>query len=329
MTQFTAYRLHSAIQDALPQGRFETISIDDLSAGDVVIRIAYSSLNYKDALANAGIGKIIRSYPRIGGIDLAGYVVSSASPAFKEGDEVVVHGFSIGVDHDGGHAQYARVRSEWVMALPAGLSLLEACTLGAAGYTAGLALHWMEQCGLSPEQGDIAVTGATGGVASVAIDILTQRGYRVCAFSGKEGVKSYLERLGAAEVLPAPDTTTVPALAKAQWAGAVDSVGGSTLAWLLSATKPEGILTSFGNTGGAELPTTVFPFILRGVKLLGINANSPMSLRRTVWDKLSTIYRPAHLSDIAQLIEFPDLPKAMSAMLARATHGRTVIRMHS
>jgi acrylyl-CoA reductase (NADPH) len=329
MTSFIAYRLHSPANDAPPRGSFDTLTIDDLSAGEVVIRVAYASLNYKDALAAAGRGKIIRSYPRIGGIDFTGHVVTSSDASFRPGDEVIVHGFGVGIDHDGGHAEYARVRSEWVMPLPIGMSLLDACTLGAAGYTAGLALHWMELCGLMPGQGDIAVTGATGGVASVAIDIMAERGYRICAFSGKLDSDAYLYSLGAAEVMRTPELDTVPPLVSARWAGAVDSIGGSILAWLLSAAKPEGIIASFGNAGGANLPTTVFPFILRGVKLLGINANSPMSLRRIVWGNLNTVYRPGHLNKIAQLIEFSELPQALTAMLNRNSHGRTIIRMHS
>jgi putative YhdH/YhfP family quinone oxidoreductase len=233
------------------------------------------------------------------------------------------------MSHDGGHAQYARVPSEWVIPVPAGMSLLDACTLGTAGYTAGLALHWMERCGLTPEQGEIAVTGATGGVASIAIDILSQRGYHVCALTGKDHTRDYLLKLGAAEIMRTPEIEHVPALGSARWAGAIDSVGGSLLAWLLSTTKPEGLFTSFGNAGGADLSTTVFPFILRGVKLLGINVNSPMPLRHEVWNKLNTVYRPAHLGEIVQVIELAELPKAMTAMLNRTTHGRTVVRMPS
>lgn len=329
MTPFAAFRLHAPTDNGPPAGRLETLTLDDLSPGDVVIRVAYSSLNYKDALAAAGLGKIVRAYPRIGGIDLTGHVVSSTCPDFKNGDEVVVHGFGTGVDHDGGHAQYARVRAEWVLPLPKGISLLDACTIGAAGFTAALSLHWMEHCGLTPDAGAVVVTGATGGVGSVAIDLLSQRGYDVCAVTGKSHSADFLRQLGAGEIIDAPTSGPVAALTSARWAGAIDAVGGPTLAWLLSAIKPEGVVAAFGNAGGVELATTVFPFILRGVKLLGINANSPMPLRREIWEKLSTTYRPAHLDTLRHIIDLPDVPQALDAMLARSSRGRCVIRMHT
>lgn len=329
MNPFTAFRLHAPEGDGPPKGRMETLTLDDLSPGEVVIRVAYSSLNYKDALAAAGLGKIVRSYPRIGGIDLTGHVVSSTCADFKKGDEVVVHGFGIGVDHDGGHAQYARVRAEWVLPLPKGMSLLDACTIGTAGFTAALSLHWMEHCGLTPDAGAVVVTGATGGVASIAIDLLSQRGYDVCAVTGKSHAADFLQQLGAKEIIDAPAMGRVAPLTSARWAGAIDAVGGATLAWLLSAIKPEGVVAAFGNAGGAELATTVFPFILRGVKLLGINANSPMPLRREIWEKLNTIYRPAHLDTLRHIIELSDVPLALDAMLARSSRGRSVIRMHA
>nr|MBF0683276.1 YhdH/YhfP family quinone oxidoreductase [Pseudomonas sp.] len=326
MSRFRAFRLHGNDGDAAPQGRLDDLSIDELSPGDVVIRVAYSSINYKDALAAAGRGRIVRHYPRIGGIDLTGVVESSTYDGVKPGDEVVVHGFGIGVDSDGGHSQYARVSGEWVMPLPPGLSLLDAAICGAAGYTAGLALHWMEHNGLSPAMGDVAVTGASGGVGSIAVDMLSRRGYRVCAMSGKSDAAAFLTGLGAAEVTAPPALQGKP-MESARWAGVVDAVGGELLARMLAAVRPEGVVTSFGNAGGAELNTTVLPFILRGVKLLGINANSPMSLRREVWQKIATVYRPEHLHDIAQIITLDELPGAMNAMLNRATRGRTIVQM--
>ncbi|MDM9557648.1 MULTISPECIES: YhdH/YhfP family quinone oxidoreductase [Bordetella] len=324
---FLAYRLHAPASGTRPAGRFETLGIDDLSPGEVVIRVAYAGLNYKDALAAAGEGRIIRAYPRIGGIDLTGRVVASGSDAVATGQEVIVHGFGIGVDCDGGYAEYARVPADWVMPLPPGLGLRDACVLGAAGYTAGLALHWMEHSGLAPAQGEVLVTGATGGVGSIAVDMFSQCGYRVCAMSGKPDAVEYLRGLGAAEVLapaPAPASGAKP-LDSARWAGVVDSVGGEVLARALSALKPEGIAAAFGNAGGMQLPTTVLPFILRGVKLLGINANSPMPLRRQVWGKIATRYRPARLDAIAHVIEPAALPQSLDAMLRRASRGRTVV----
>jgi putative YhdH/YhfP family quinone oxidoreductase len=330
MTTFTAYRLFAQPGSDVPQGRFVEMDIDDLSAGDVVIRVAYSSINYKDALAAAGINRIIRDFPRIGGIDLVGHVAASRDARLREGDPVVVHGFGIGVDHDGGHAQYARVSADWVMPLPQGLDLLEAGILGAAGYTAGLCLHWMEHDGLTPESGKVLVTGATGGVASVAIDMLAQRGYPVTAMTGKAGEHAYLRELGASEIVPAssvqPDGKP---LEKALWAGAIDSVGGETLGWLLRTMQPDGIVTSFGNAGGAAFNATVLPFILRGIRLIGINANSPMPLRRVVWQKMANEYHPRKLASIANVIDFDALPQAMENMRNRATRGRTIIRMHS
>lgn len=325
--QFKAYRLHGGANGAPPQGRFDTLSVDELSAGDTVIKVAYAGLNYKDALAQAGRGNIVRAYPRIGGIDLSGTVVRSADPALTPGQNVVVHGFGIGVDCDGGYAELARVPHEWVLPLPAGISLRDAAVLGAAGYTAALSLHWMEHCGLTPDQGEVLVTGATGGVAGIAIDILSQRGYRVCAMSGKPGAEDYLRSLGAAEVIAPPDLSApIKPLMSARWAGVIDSVGGSLLAHALASLRPDGVAAAFGNAGGAELPTTVIPFILRAVKLLGINANSPMPLRRALWQKLAGEYRPSRLDLIARVIEPQDLPQALAALLERGSTGRSVVR---
>lgn len=325
---FTGYRLHAGEAGGAPVGRFESLGLADLSPGNVVIRVAYGSVNYKDALAAAGEGRIVRQYPRVGGIDLTGTVVASGDAAFAPGDEVIVHGFGIGVDHDGGHAQYARVPAEWVLRLPAGLNLRDAAVLGAAGYTAGLALYWMEHNGLTPERGPVAVTGASGGVGSVAIDMLSQRGYQVCAISGKPEAEPYLRALGAHEVMPPPATDPQGrSLASATWAGVVDAIGGDVLARLLAAVKPDGVVAAFGNAGGAALHTTVLPFILRGVRLLGINANSPMPLRREMWDRIAQAYRPARLDSIAQVVPLGDLPAVMAAMLRRQTRGRTVVDM--
>lgn len=324
---FQAYRLHAGPDGAPPQGRFETLSVDALSPGDTLIKVAYAGLNYKDALAQAGRGGIVRAYPRIGGIDLSGTVVHSADPALRPGQEVVVHGFGIGVDCDGGYAEYARVPQDWVLPLPAGISLQDAAVLGAAGYTAALSLYWMEHCGLAPAQGQVLVTGATGGVAGIAIDILSQRGYSVCAMSGKADAQDYLRSLGASDVIAPPDlSASIKPLMSARWAGVVDSVGGKLLAHALASLRPDGVAAAFGNAGGAELPSSVIPFILRGVKLLGINANSPMPLRRALWQKLATDYRPARLALASRVIEPQDLPQALAAMLERGSIGRSVVR---
>jgi len=326
MTGFQAYRLFE--DQGKVEGRVVEMDIDELSAGEVTLRVAYSSINYKDALAATGQGKIIRAYPRIGGIDLAGTVASSRDARFREGDEVVVHGFSIGVDADGGHAQYARVSGDWILPLPAGLSLLDAATIGVAGYTAALSIHLMELNDLRPEAGKVVVSGATGGVGSIALDMLSRRGYHATAITGKDAEHAYLRQLGAAEVLPRKSLAmgTRP-LEKALWAGAIDSVGGDFLGWLTRSMQPYGCIACFGNAGGAELHTTVIPFILRGVRLLGINANSPMPLRRIVWQRIATDLRPRHLAEIAQLITLDELPAACAKQLKAETRGRTVIQL--
>ncbi|AYD66803.1 acryloyl-CoA reductase [Achromobacter sp. B7] len=327
ISTFQAYRLHAGPDGASPQGRFDTMSEGELSPGDTLIKVAYAGLNYKDALAQAGRGNIVRDYPRIGGIDLSGTVVHSADPALVPGQQVVVHGFGIGVDCDGGYAEYARVPHDWVLPLPDGITLRDAAVLGAAGFTAALSLHWMEHCGLTPEQGDVLVTGATGGVAGIAIDILSQRGYRVCAMSGKVQAADYLRSLGAADVIAPPDLSApIKPLMSARWAGVIDSVGGPLLAHALAGLRPDGVAAAFGNAGGADLPTSVIPFILRGVKLLGINANSPMPLRRALWQRLATDYRPTRLDLASREIALADLPRALTAMLERGSTGRTVVR---
>ncbi|MBU1360521.1 MAG: oxidoreductase [Gammaproteobacteria bacterium] len=326
MTSFKALRLHAG--DPEPERRIESLTLDDLGPGDVTIEVAYSSINYKDALASRGRNQIVRQYPRIGGIDLTGTVMTSSDARFSAGDEVVVHGFGIGVDHDGGHAQVARVPADWVLPLPRGISLFEGAVLGAAGYTAALSLHWMELNGLAPDRGPVLVNGATGGVASIAIDMFTQRGYRVTAMTGKTDAHDELKALGAAEVIGrrSADASSKP-LEKGLWAGAVDSVGGAGLAWLTRTMLPDGVIAAFGNAGGAELATTVLPFILRGVRLIGINANSPMPLRREVWPKIAGDYRPAHLDRIAHVITLEQLPEHLDRMLEGRLRGRTVIRM--
>lgn len=324
--RFKALRLLAG--DPAPVRQLCELTPDELSPGEVLIEVAYSSINYKDALASRGLNGIVRAWPRIGGIDLSGTVLESSDPRFARGDEVVVHGFGIGVDHDGGHAQMARVSADWAMRIPEGLSLFDAAVIGAAGYTAGYSLHLMELNGLAPAQGPVLVTGATGGVASIAIDMLARRGFRVTAMSGKADAAPYLRSLGAAEVIGRLAAQAQPKpLEKGQWAGAVDSVGGETLAWLTRTMLPGGVIAAFGNAGGAALNTTVLPFILRGVSLLGINANSPMPLREAVWRKIAGDYRPAHLHAIANVIGLEELPAWLDRTLDGQARGRTVIDM--
>jgi len=324
---FKALRLLAG--DPEPEQRLCELPLAALGEGGVLIEVAYSSINYKDALAAHGRNGIVRDWPRIGGIDLTGTVRESDDPRFAPGDEVVVHGFGIGVEHDGGHAQMARVPADWVMRLPEGLDLFEAAVLGVAGYTAGLSLHLMELNGLAPGQGPVLVSGATGGVASIAIDMLARRGHEITAMSGKPDAEAYLRALGASEVIGRPGTAEAPPrpLEKGRWSGAFDSVGGATLAWILRTALPGGVIAAFGNAGGASLETTVLPFILRGVRLLGINANSPMPLREQVWARMAREYRPAQLARIATVIGLDDLPRYLALTLEGRVRGRTVIDM--
>lgn len=322
---FNAYRLFDT--DDRPQGRLVNMEIDDLSPGNVVIRTAYASVNYKDALAAHGLNKIVRQYPRVGGIDLSGTVAESQDPRFKEGDPVVVHGFGIGVDHDGGYAEYSRVPADWVLPLPTGLTLREAATIGVAGYTAALSVHLMELNGLQPDAGTVLVTGATGGVASIAIDILAQLGYTVTAITGKTDSHDYLRELGASDILDRSVVSGTRPLEKAQWAGAVDSVGGDTLAWLTRTVQPQGVIAAFGNAAGPQLNTTVLPFILRGIRLIGVNASSPMALRREIWSRLGGDMKPRHLQQIAQQIQLSDLPMAFQRLLDSQGRGRFLVAL--
>lgn len=328
MSSFRAYRLFEGKEK--PEGRIVTMKVDELPAGDVLIRTAYSGVNYKDALAAHGINRIIRTFPRIGGIELVGRVEESRDGRFRKGDAVIVHGFGIGVDHDGGFAEYARVPADWVMPLPAGLSERDAAVCGVAGYTAALSIHLMELNGLTPEAGKVLVNGATGGVGSIAIDMLARRGYRVTAVTGKEAERDFLVRLGAAEVLPrgSLEMGRRP-LEQGLWAGAVDSVGGEMLAWLTRTMQQDGVIASFGNAGGMDLHTTVLPFILRGVRLLGIRANSPMELRRVVWGRIAGDLRPRHLDEIGRTIGLEDLPETFTRLLESRSRGRAVVALGS
>jgi putative YhdH/YhfP family quinone oxidoreductase len=322
-TSFKAYRLFGS--GDRPTGRIVAMPPSELSAGDVLVRTAYAGVNYKDALAAHGINGIVRNFPRTGGIDLFGTVSSSGDPRFEAGDPVMVHGFGIGVDHDGGFAEYARVPGDWVMPLPAGLTLHEAASLGVAGYTAALSLHLMELNDVVPEGGPIAVTGATGGVASLAIAMLARRAYSVTAITRKSHERAYLELLGAAEVVGAAIHAATRPLERGLWAGALDSVGGETLGWLTRTMQPSGVIAAFGNAGGTALDTTVLPFILRGIRLIGINANSPMPLRRRVWEWIATDLKPPHLSSIVEEIGLEELPQAFDRLLGGSARGRYLV----
>jgi NADPH2:quinone reductase len=326
MTGFPAFKITNDAGGV--RGSLVEATLDQLSPGDVVIRAVFSSVNYKDALAGTGTGKILRRFPLIGGIDVAGIVDASEDERFTPGDEVLVTGYDLGVDHDGGYAAYVRVPGDWVVPIPVGLTLFEAMALGTAGFTAGLAVVRLEQVGVRPERGPVIVTGATGGVGSVAVACLARLGYDVTALTGKTSEEDYLKGLGAATVLNrlTLEMGTRP-LEKATWAGAVDAVGGDVLAWLTRTTNYWGAVASTGLTGGTELRMTVMPFILRGVSLVGVDsAMCPMNVRRDVWRRLATDMRPP-LTRIAQTITLDELPQAFATLLAGKARGRYVVRL--
>ena len=301
-----------------------------LDAGNVTIRVAYSSINYKDALAATGAGKIIRRFPCVGGIDLSGTVIESSDSRFKPGDLVIATSFDIGVAHHGGYAEIARVPGDWVVPLPTGLSLYEAMALGTAGFTAALGVVRMEENGLRPEKGPVIVTGATGGVGSLAIDMLARIGYHVVALTGKESEADYLRSLGAAEVLlrQSLDLTRIRPLDRARWAGAVDNLGGDVLAWIASTMEQGGTIASIGLAASMSLNTTVAPFILRGVSLLGIDSGYIREPYRSgVWQRLATDLRPPHLASMSRRLPFDDLPATFGEYIAGRAKGRVVVEI--
>jgi acrylyl-CoA reductase (NADPH) len=325
---FKAFRVFN--ENDTVAGRIVEMSVDELSPGDVVFKTAYSSVNYKDALAATGTGgKIIRKYPLTGGIDAAGTVVTSTDPRFKPGDEVICTSYDMGVAHDGGYAEYCRVRADWVVPLPAGLTLYEAMALGTAGYTAGLAIELLELNGLAPENGKVLVNGATGGVATLAVDMLAARGFEITAVTGKDAEHAFLKEIGASEVLSRQsiDIGTRP-IEKPLWAAAFDSVGGEQLGWLTRTMNTHGLIASFGNAGGIELVTTVLPFILRGVRLIGVDsATTPMPLRNRVWQRLASDLKPTHLKQIAYTIRLEDLTAQFDKTVKGQARGRAVVAL--
>ncbi|HYC48140.1 MAG TPA: oxidoreductase [Burkholderiales bacterium] len=328
MNTFKAFRIFD--EGGKIAGRVVEMSLDELAPGEVVFRTAFSSVNYKDALAGTGTGgKIIRRYPLTGGIDAAGTVVMSSDARFKPGDEVICTSYDMGVAHDGGFGQYCRVPAGWVVPLPQGLSLYEAMALGTAGYTAGLAVELLELNGLAPGNGKVLVNGATGGVATLAIDMLAGIGYDITAVTGKPAEEGFLKEIGARDVLAraAIDSGKRP-LEKAMWAAAFDSVGGAQLAWLTRTMQTHGLIASFGNAGGIELNTTVLPFILRGVRLIGVDsATTPMPLRRKVWARLAGDLKPRHLDVIAHTIGLGELPAQFDRLIQGRARGRAVVKL--
>lgn len=303
------------------------LSPSDLPDGEVTIRVAWSSVNYKDALAASADGRVARISPLVPGVDLAGTVVDGAG----EGDEVIVHGHDLGVAHHGGFAAYARVPAAWVVPLPGGLTARQAMAIGTAGFTAGLSVVQLEQRGLTPGAGAVLVTGASGGVGSTAVGMLARRGYEVVASTGKADAHDYLRRLGATDVVGREEVVGDERrpLARERWAGAVDCVGGSTLAGVLRTLRYGGAVAASGNTGGPALETTVFPFILRGVALLGVDSVScAADVRRDTWQRLADDLRPTGLDEsIAREIDLGELDEALTAIRAGEMTGRTVVRL--
>ena len=328
MQKFKAYRTFE--ENKVVSSRFVEMTIDELDPGEVVIKAKYSTINYKDALSHNGTGRIMRKYPTNAGIDVAGTVESSTDPRFKAGDKVIVTGYDMGVAHDGGYAEHVRVPAAWVVRRPESMTAFDAMTLGTAGFTAALAVMLMEHNGLTPAAGPVAVTGATGGVGSVAIEILRKSGYHVVAITAKPEEAAYLKEIGASEVLlrQSLDVANIRPLGKATWAGVVDNLGGDLLAALLSTMKIGGTVAAVGLAADIKLNTTVMPFILRGVRLLGVDsANCDMSIRQKLWNKLAVEWRPDRVHDLVRTIDFDDLPTHFDPYLKGLVRGRTVVRI--
>jgi len=327
MTTYRAFRIHN--DEAGYRSGIETLPLVDPAEGEVLIRTRYGSVNFKDALAGTGKGKILRRFPLVGGIDSAGQVAASADVRFREGDEVVVTGYGLGTTHDGGYAEWLRVPADWVVPLPAGLDAFAAMVLGTAGFTAAFALYRMETNGQRPDMGPVVVTGASGGVGCIAVDLLSRVGYEVTAVSGKREQREFLERLGAKQILNRDD---LPGggrpLESAVWGGAIDNVGGEMLAQLTRTVKPWGNIASIGLAGGHELHTTVMPFILRGVSLLGVESvECPYPIRKELWRRLAGEWKPPHLEQIvSEVVTLEDLADVFARMLDGKTQGRIVVK---
>jgi putative YhdH/YhfP family quinone oxidoreductase len=305
-------------------------SFADLPQGDLVVKVSFSSLNYKDALSATGHPGVTRQFPHTPGIDAAGVVVSCGSGTFAPGDQIIVTGFDLGMETDGGWGEYIRIPSEWGVPLPAGLTLREAMILGTAGFTAALSLFKLEQVGVTASDGDILVTGATGGVGSLAVAILSRAGYRVVAATGKSSDEAFLRSLGAAEVI-SRDQVTAGAekpMLKERWAGVIDVVGGDTLAAAIKATRYGGAVTCCGLVGSADLPLNVFPFILRGVRLIGVDsAECPTDTRLRVWKKLAGEWKPEQLAEMVTEVSLYELEEKIQTILTGGIRGRVVVKV--
>lgn len=323
-------RRHAGDSPLLPL-ELRSLTIDELPAGDVLIEVHYSSINYKDALAALPNGQVVRQYPMVPGIDLSGIVIASSDPRFTPGNSVLATGYELGVAHWGGLSAYARLKGDWLVPLPQGLSLREAMIYGTAGFTAALSLHRLETNGVHPEQGAVLVTGATGGVGSVAVALLAANGYSVTASTGKAEARDYLLRLGAEEVISREQVYPAQPkpLAKARWQAAVDPVGGKSLPAILSQLKPNGSVAVSGLTGGSEWQATVLPFILRGINLLGIDSvYCPSGTRALIWQRLASDWKPGCLDDMVDReITLEEVPAALEQILQGGMRGRVIVRV--
>ncbi|MDR2871189.1 MAG: YhdH/YhfP family quinone oxidoreductase [Xanthomonadaceae bacterium] len=326
-TVFRVFRIHN--DKTGYRGGIEETTLDQLSPGEVVVKTAYSSVNYKDALAGTGKGRILRQFPLIGGIDIAGNVIASTDSRFKEGDAVLMTGCGLSETRDGGYSEYARLPAEWVVPLPAGLTIRESMILGTAGFTAALALFWLLQNRQKPEFGPLAVTGATGGVGSMAVSIFSQAGFEVHAISGKAEQADYLKSLGARQVLQRDVLSTARPLESVRFGGGLDNVGGPMLTSLLAQTHPYGNVAVAGMVSTPDLSMTVMPFILRGVSLLGIgSAGTARDIRDEIWQHLGSDWKPALLDSICtREVALSQLPEVFDAMLAGNALGRTVVKI--
>lgn len=319
---FRAFRIHEQ------RAGVETLALEQLAPGEVVIRVQWSGINYKDALAVTGKGRIVRRFPLVGGVDLAGVVASSSVADYKPGDAVLVTGCGLSETRDGGYAEYARVPADAVVPLPSGFTARDAMIIGTAGFAAALAITQLEHNGLAPGQGPVAVTGASGGVGCIAIDMLSQRGYEVVAFTRKKQTAAFLTDLGASEVCE-PEVASSRPLEAERWAGAIDNVGGAVLSQLLRSAHPQGGVAAVGLAGGAELSVSLMPFLLRGVNLLGVNsAATRRDKRLAVWKRIAGDLRPRHLQRIAtSAVTLDELPQACATVLAGSHTGRTLVRI--
>jgi putative YhdH/YhfP family quinone oxidoreductase len=331
MSPFKAFRVHTI--GGKPVCRFEQLTLEELDPGPVVIKVAYSAITYKDAMAARGVGKNVRTdRPCVTGVDLSGEVMSSTDARFAKGDRVAVTNYKLGVEQDGGYAEYARVPADWIVPLPAGLSLYEAMGLGTSGLTAALAVDRLEAAGLTPRSGAVGITGATGGVGSLAVNMFAQRGYKVIAISGKRDQESFMKAIGADSLLPRDDfLRDRAALASPLFAGALDNVGGIYFDRLAAKMQPYGKMAVAGMAVGAEVTTTVLPLILRSIDILGINVSRQLHMkeRRRLWERMATDLKPRNLAQISRPIPFEDLDKTMDKFFDATTIGRIVVEVGS